>query len=220
MSPPFRATRNHLLSTFFFALGRKANRRLPQAVSSTMGDTKPAVATEGESSQSRAEDVVKAAEQPQEQVENKATTVEMASSGTPAAGTAAPAAANGHKPEPQGDEGEGVAQERAPSSEPPTASTRKRKAGQDAPPAGAAAAATTAAESKPKPMQQIGLAGGVKRENLAAAVRRRMDEVLKEGEDDEMRQDARLINFLGEVEEAQVCSEPLRMYKKWPAYVT
>lgn len=165
-----------------------------------MGDTRPAVVAEGGSNQSRAESpapapVVNAEKQQQEQVENEESTpaVETAS------GTAAPApapapAANGRKPEGTGEEG--PVEEVAPSSEPPTPSTRKRKAGQDAPPA-------EGAESKPA-QQHVGLAGGVKREDLAAAVRARMDEVLKEGEDNEMRQDARLVNFLGEVEEAQV----------------
>lgn len=169
-----------------------------------MGDTKPVVAAEGDktTAESPAAAVIKAEQPQQQQVdENKATAVEMPK--TPAPAAPAPAI-NGHKPEAKGTE-EGEAQELAPAFDPPTASTRKRKAEQDTPPAGASAAAESKA-SNAKPTQVlVGLAGGVKREDLAAAVRSRMDEVLKEGEDDEMRQDARLINFLGEVEEAQVC---------------
>jgi len=87
-----------------------------------------------------------------------------------------------------------------PHAEPIAAATRKRKAGQEVPmprpPVGEAKAG-----AKPG---TVGLVGGVKLEDLAPAVRTRMDEVLQKGEDDEMRQDVRLINFLGEVEEAQV----------------
>ena len=39
---------------------------------------------------------------------------------------------------------------------------------------------------------------------MPAAVRTRMEEVLVGGEHESMREDARLVNFLGEVAEAQV----------------
>lgn len=91
---------------------------------------------------------------------------------------------------------------RVPHAEPVAAATRKRKAGQEVPPVGEAKAAARAA-AKPA-TAVVGLVGGVKLEDLAPAVRKRMDEVLQKGEDGEMRQDVRLINFLGEVEEAQV----------------
>lgn len=45
-------------------------------------------------------------------------------------------------------------------------------------------------------------------EELPATVRARMDEVLHVENDSAMRQDTRLINFLGEVEESQVSSWP------------
>lgn len=165
-----------------------------------MGDTKPAVVVEGEKpvEASAAAPVAGQEQEQQVKLENKATTAESpAPAAAPAAVVMTKALANGQ---------EEAAQEVAPSSEPPTPSvepaaaataTRKRKAGQEAPPA---ASGTGGAESK----AQVGLSGGVKLEDLAPAVRARMEEVLQEGEDDEMRQDARLVNFLGEVEEAQV----------------
>ena len=91
-----------------------------------------------------------------------------------------------------------------PHTEPVAAATRKRKAGQELPPAGGDAKAPASAGGAAAAAAVVGLVGGVKLEDLAPAVRKRMDEVLQKGEDDEMRQDVRLVNFLGEVEEAQV----------------
>lgn len=48
-------------------------------------------------------------------------------------------------------------------------------------------------------------AGGITVEDLPKTIRKRLQEVLHEVEDASMREDSRLINFLGEVAEAQVC---------------
>lgn len=121
---------------------------------------------------------------------------------------------NGHQSKVTEDEEE-TAAEIAPSSEPPrapveaelVAATRKRKA------PSSSSVAPAAAESSAEPAPRAtGLAVGVKIEGLAQAVRERVNEVLQKGEDDEMRRDARLVNFLGEVEEAQVRSSTERFY--------
>ncbi|CAM9623706.1 unnamed protein product [Scytosiphon promiscuus] len=103
---------------------------------------------------------------------------------------------NGHRPGAAAENGQ--ATEVAPASEPASTASRKRKAGEEVPktPAAEPAAAT------PAPGKTTLLAG-VRVEDLAPPVRARMEDVLREGEDDGMRKDVRLINFLGEVEEAQ-----------------
>lgn len=109
------------------------------------------------------------------------------------------ASEKGHKPEAAGENGQ--AAEVAPASEPPSTASRKRKAGEEVPETpGAEPAEATAVPSPGKTT----LLAGLRVEDLAPTVRARMEEVLKEGEDDGMRKDVRLVNFLGEVEEAQV----------------
>lgn len=62
----------------------------------------------------------------------------------------------------------------------------------------------TVGEGASSSTEPTGAPRSIKVEELPAAVRARMDEVLHVENDKTMRQDTRLINFLGEVEESQV----------------